>query len=389
MMSSETYKYIIGTVFCAILGFTVSPWFLLFAAFTAFSAYSTITHKPVPEAKTWKNASEDKADDWVSLYHAGCESPAEIAFLDALIAEYNLKPDNGVLRSPELVIEIQFVYMNYRFDFLANGSLIIEIDGAAWHSSPKQVERDRLRDEASKKAGFEVLRIPAKVVFNTPKEAMCRVRQALQISNFDVKQRGKVVEVEQPKSFMQHTNSMMKDLTAAMADYNAQAELSMRKRKALSEFEAAIQLERKLLEMAEESASLYGERAVRLKKLPLAVRESVREKTDEDIKKIIALFDKEPSQKINWPELPVPGVDGDPDIQKLIAQTVHNLMEMREKRFAELKARSETDVDFQKGLFNALHTYDCPPNVKSKLFNVFTWVKLAQENRKQVVPSST
>lgn len=388
MMSSEAYRYILWTVFWVVLGFTISPWFLLIAGFTAFTAYSELTHKPesVPEAKTWRNATE--VDDWISLYHAGCESPAETAFLDALIAEYDLKPDNGVLKSPDLVIEIQFECMRYRFDFLANGSHIIEIDGAAWHSSPEQVERDRLRDEASRSAGFEVLRIPAKVVFNTPKEAIRRVREALNLSDFPVQQRGKVVEIEKPKSFLQHTNAMFKGITEGLDEINRYVDQAARKRQALSEFESAIALESKLLDMAEESANMYVERARRLKKLPLSVRESIRVQTDIDIKKLRAMFDDNPTPNVNWPELPDPGFDSDPKIQEQITHTVHHLKETRDKRFAELKAKSEKDIDFQKGLFDAIYSYNCSANVKSKLFNVFTWVKLAQDRRKETAVST-
>lgn len=64
---------------------------------------------------------------------------------------------------------------NYRLDFVANRTFIIEIDGAAWHSSPEAVERDRLRDAAMMAKGYKVLRISAKVVLTTPKEAVRRL----------------------------------------------------------------------------------------------------------------------------------------------------------------------------------------------------------------------
>lgn len=386
MMSSEAYKYILGTVLCAVLGFTVSPWFLLFTAFAAFAAYSELTHEPAPVAKTWRNATED--DDWVALYHEGCESPAETAFLDALIAEYDLKPDNGVLKSPELVIEMQFVCMNYRFDFLANGSHIIEIDGAAWHSSPEQVERDRMRDEASKKAGFEVLRIPAKVVFNTPKEAMRRVREALHISNFEIKQRGKVVEIEQPKSFMQHTNSMLKGFSTAMDEISRHTDHSLRRTKALSAFRSAIEMEGQFLK----SAVQIAERKLEINKLLDGMTEDSRMQLRETQKRYEGIVREKISEldksKLQWPNIPVPGTDSDPEIQKQITLEVGDLNEQRDRRFAELKARGDADKNFQKHLYDAIKEFNCPEQTMDMVIGFWEQVAITRERKKATVVST-
>lgn len=174
------------------IGF-IFPYALLLAFFLGWTLWDQYknngffeevsTYKPndsfekTPQ-RSWLNVKpEDK--DWYDLFIAECESPAEEKFLSSMIREFDLKPDNGKLISPILTLEMQVELARYRFDFLVNGRQIIEIDGAAWHSSPEQVARDRIRDEFSVKHGYKVLRIPAKVVFNTPQEAIRRVKATL------------------------------------------------------------------------------------------------------------------------------------------------------------------------------------------------------------------
>jgi very-short-patch-repair endonuclease len=126
----------------------------------------------------WKIiTSEDP--DWKSYFIDVCESPAETTFLEATINEFGLVPDAGKLVGEALTLELQVEQSPYRLDFVANGWLNIEIDGAAYHSSPEAVERDAKRDEVMRSRGFVILRIPAKVVFRDGVEATRRVRDAL------------------------------------------------------------------------------------------------------------------------------------------------------------------------------------------------------------------
>lgn len=142
--------------------------------------------------------------DWKSFYMKVCESPAEEQFLEALINEYDLKPDYGVLRSSRLVCEMQFKHGRYRFDFLLNGRLVVEIDGFSYHSSSEAVERDRIRDAFSTDQQFTVLRIPATIVFKQPETAISRVQAALMKSNLPVKQYEPYVAPEDIKPFFRH-----------------------------------------------------------------------------------------------------------------------------------------------------------------------------------------
>lgn len=118
--------------------------------------------------------------NWRGHYFRACESPAEIAFLKAIIRRYALKPKKGVLVAPGIQIEMQKPIGRYRADFVLNDRLVIEIDGARWHGSAAAKARDAQRDNDMRRMGLEVLRIPAKTVFRTPKIAINRIEAAAQ-----------------------------------------------------------------------------------------------------------------------------------------------------------------------------------------------------------------
>jgi very-short-patch-repair endonuclease len=149
-----------------------------FLAWTIFEDLKTPAVPPSPPRLGWHNATADD-DGWLDLFCARCESPAEVGFLRAMVTAFDLKPHDGVLKSSTMTLDMQVEVDRYRFDFLANGRQVIEIDGATYHSAPEHVERDRIRDAYSVENGYLVLRIPASVVFNTPDEAIRRVRMAL------------------------------------------------------------------------------------------------------------------------------------------------------------------------------------------------------------------
>lgn len=157
----------------------------LWKHFTKDSFDKKINNQKQIQQLSWLNATPE--DDWYDLFMAECESPAEEQFLAAMIRELNLKPSAGKLVCSLLTLEMQVRSPPYRFDFLVNGRQVVEIDGAAWHSSPEQVERDRIRDKISLERGYRVLRIPAKVVFRTPNEAVRRVKATLTETPFYTK----------------------------------------------------------------------------------------------------------------------------------------------------------------------------------------------------------
>lgn len=135
-------------------------------------------NQPAPRFRKETRAVETDPR-WATFFEEHCESPAETAFLRAMIKSCDLRPSDGSLCGSGLRLDFQVEEGRYRVDFLANKWLVVEIDGAAWHSSPEAIERDKLRDQFFEGLGYSVLRIPAKVVFNAPEDAVQRVRSAL------------------------------------------------------------------------------------------------------------------------------------------------------------------------------------------------------------------
>lgn len=115
---------------------------------------------------------------WMAHYVRACESPAESAFLRAMVSRYDLKPSGGRLAAKGISLELQKPIGRYRADFVANGNLVVEIDGAAYHGSPEAKARDARRDQDMRRMRYHVLRIPAKTVFRTPGRATRMVEEA-------------------------------------------------------------------------------------------------------------------------------------------------------------------------------------------------------------------
>lgn len=170
---------ILATFLCFLLGF-IFPFSFALAALIAWSIYEDITDpssKEPPRPSKLETLTTDD-EDWHRYFQHSCESPAEVAFLDAMVAAFNLTPEKGRLRGSGLTLQMQVPVMNYRLDFLIDDGLIVEVDGAKWHSSPEAIERDAERDKALAAKGYEILRIPAKVTLYKPEAAIKQVRQA-------------------------------------------------------------------------------------------------------------------------------------------------------------------------------------------------------------------
>ncbi|SUZ33704.1 hypothetical protein ROE7235_03477 [Roseibaca ekhonensis] len=135
----------------------------------------------VEAAKNYPVSVEDLRD--------ACESPAEVAFLEMMVSAYTLKTGPGAVEGKGLRLrsqvglgkfrpQISHSPYQYRADFMIDDRLVVEIDGAAYHSSPDAVARDRQRDADMKRDGYKVLRIPAKAVFNDTSHALRMVSEA-------------------------------------------------------------------------------------------------------------------------------------------------------------------------------------------------------------------
>lgn len=153
-------------------------------------------------------------DKWLHIFHSVCESPAEEAFLDAMVSAFDLIPNKGSLSGGNLTLQMQVSVEKFRVDFLVDKGLVVEIDGAAYHSSPEAIERDAERDRALVAKGFEVLRIPAKVALYNPKEAVVRVRTA-RSDRLAKKARARVL-TNGGKSSKQHEHEMPAKATVSI-----------------------------------------------------------------------------------------------------------------------------------------------------------------------------
>lgn len=178
----HNFKFRLTLTIALALGGIVFPYLFALAALVGWALIHEIRN-PQEEVDEWfTRRYMTTADDprWVSDFLQFCESPAETAFLEAMIDAFNLTPNKGVLYGSGLTVDLQVEIRPYRADFLVNNWLVVEIDGAAYHSSAQAVARDKARDEFMREQGYSVLRIPAKVVFDAPDEAVHRVRSCIE-----------------------------------------------------------------------------------------------------------------------------------------------------------------------------------------------------------------
>lgn len=173
---------------CLLLGLLL-PLFFLLAAFTAWTIYADIKEAPEREAQRIEAEIRANAPLSVDDIRYACESPAEEAFLDAMVEAFDLKTGPGAIEGGGLRLRNQVgmgrlniyrsgAFSQYRADFLIDDQLVVEVDGQTYHSSPEAIERDRIRDADLKRDGYSILRIPAQIVFQNPKEAVRRVQNA-------------------------------------------------------------------------------------------------------------------------------------------------------------------------------------------------------------------
>ena len=76
------------------------------------------------------------------------------------------------------VQQVEFAEVG-RVDFVVEGRLVVEIDGHEFHSSKEQIEGDRARDAALLALGLPTLRIPARIVLESPGVAASMLRGAV------------------------------------------------------------------------------------------------------------------------------------------------------------------------------------------------------------------
>lgn len=166
-------------IICTLVGFVFPIGFAL-AALVALSIYDEISDPSIgsPSGSDKLKTLTSQDEGWLDHFRALSESPAETAFLETMVAAFDLKPENGLLSGNGLKLRMQVPVSCFRLDFLVDKSLVVEVDGAAYHTSAEAVERDRHRDSVLRDRGFEVLRIPAKIPLYFPDEVVDLVERA-------------------------------------------------------------------------------------------------------------------------------------------------------------------------------------------------------------------
>lgn len=160
---------------CILLGFLFFPLFFV-GGLIAWSVYRDIVEAPARRAEQAEVEARINAPVSAENIRWACESPAETAFLDAMVAAYALQTGPGAIEGRGLRLRNQvamgrlkiykgYASSQYRADFLIDEKLVVEIDGATYHSSPEAVARDRQRDADIRREGYSIVRIPAQAVF--------------------------------------------------------------------------------------------------------------------------------------------------------------------------------------------------------------------------------
>lgn len=142
-----------------------------------------------PDARFFRRQSiTPSTENWIKTYLADCESAAEEAFLRAMVSAFSLVPADGLLVGSGIQLnqqvevkraEVDGSWRVYRVDFLVDDWLVVEIDGAAYHSSLEALQKDSTRDAFLRRSGYTTLHLPAKLVFTAPEDAITRVRAAV------------------------------------------------------------------------------------------------------------------------------------------------------------------------------------------------------------------
>lgn len=275
---------------------------------------------------------------WRVAIEEHCESPAESAFLKAMIDAHQLQPRAGALCSDSLKLDLQVEQSKYRADFLVNDWLVVEIDGAAWHSSPAQQSRDAVRDEHFTGLDYAVLRIPAKTVFQRPDEAVRAVSARLASG------KPQLAEPVQPGG-LKRLAGTMRGISEGVSEFNKDLSRSQAVNQAMNAPRAAFGSEQQALEFAMERANRQikideycatQEKRESLerhkKRIGDALAQSAPESGDPPVKLSLTVI-----------EMVKPIAHQDPEIDANIQSFFSSLLAEREKMYDDARRKIEQD----------------------------------------------
>lgn len=171
----------------------------------------------------------DDDDDWVQKIRDVSESPAEMAFLDAMIEAFSLQPVERSLQGSGMKLRMQVQALRYRLDFLVDETLVVEIDGAEWHGSPEAKARDARRDAELSAEGYTILRIPARIALYDPERAIELVAAKRPLASAshqrNVEERAAALrEGARPANLLRTARRHMEDLSDATERWSSLAE---------------------------------------------------------------------------------------------------------------------------------------------------------------------
>ncbi len=379
MNSAHKTAVIIRGTITAILFFAGFAFPLIWIA-AAFFAYTTFQAFPDPEPDTPENMYRPRqsavtADDpdWREFFLAACESPAETAFLEAMIKGYDLKPDNGILVAPGFELDMQTEYKPYRLDFLVNKWLVVEVDGAEWHSSAEAVERDRVRDQFFSEKGFSVLRIPAKTVFRTPTKAVGMVRAAIARGRPPQKAAVKSPPISVAKTFTNLAKSVDRFVTEVDANATKFTAIDNAMGPAKKTFESEKMVVDTALSIAESKIGFERQRGremVLRKSFETAFAEldGVLQRAHEREK---APVSDGGDGRVSIEPITTPDVHHDADINTIISNSYLHLMKQRSEYFAQVRSRLKQDPYLIEPMQTCMRSMGC----------MKTWAKVIDPNR--------
>lgn len=332
----------------------------------------------IPKAKPPAPSPQFRSDpriqagepEWKQLVQEHCESPAETAFLTAVIETYKLSPLNGSLQADGLKIDFQVKEGRYRVDFLANDWLVVEIDGAAYHSSPEAKARDRVRDEYFEALGYSVVRIPAKAALYNPDEAIRQMSVAMAA--------GKRETVEPAvKGGVQRMKETVASIPRVVAKINESLARQLAVEAATRDAKRVANAEKTVIEAAFSNAAQILEAEAFVSQSPASSRDIF----NESYARIASLFpeDKETKEEeaIKIAEFPAAPAHDGTDVSDLIYTAYANISTHRNYVLNDARERLRLQPSLASAVREALVKYGC--------LNV--WLLLAEdgEQRKSAI----
>lgn len=311
--------------------------------------------KPTPKLRREPRAVASDPN-WSTFIDEHCESPAESAFLRAIISSHNLLPENGSLKAGGLKIDFQVEVAQYRLDFLANDRLIIEVDGAKWHSSDEAKARDAARDSFFIGLGYSVVRIPAKVVFDDPDDAVRRVTAALKA--------GKSIPTEPAqRSGLERLRQTASSTSKFISGVNAEVDHRRRLTQALSAAELAHHTEKQVLGSVVDAA----ERQVRIDE-ELGGNVGKRASYNAAMESLTKAFEeadrrdqkRASNQTITVPPYLRPELSGIAEVDQQIKERFASMSAEREAYFHSVRAKLRNDQRLAPLVRAHLNDFGCP-----------------------------